>query len=281
MAIRHSTQAGTGIAEIICPTVLQIGRQNGFRTVLRAWALGVAILAMPLYYLIRHRIPSSRAVRMRRFDFSFAKDPAFILYEISTLLQGLGFFLPIIYLPSFARSVAGNSTSSGNLTASLPLVLFNISSVVGYVLMDLLIDRFSPSTCMFISAFGPAIAVLAVCGTATSLAQVYVFCLLYGLFAGSFTTTWSGIVDPRMQRSRSAFPGMIFSLLAVGRGTGSVLSGPLSSVLVKSGQSWSGHLGIATAYGGIIVFVGVTALAGGGFGYPAMLARSLRTDSAR
>jgi len=208
---------------------------------------------------------------MRRFDFGFLKDPAYLLYQAGNLVQGLGFFLPSIYLPTYAGLFVTNQGSAGGLTAALPLVFVNISSVAGCLLMGVLIDRLSVASCIFISSVGSTLAVLALWGTTASLAQLYAFCLLYGLFAGSFSTTWSGIVRTMTQRSASASPDMVYAFMFFTRGVGSVISGPLSSTLLKGGQDWSGSLGYSSGYGGIIVFVGVTALVGG-VSFPAMLA---------
>ena len=58
--------------------------------------------------------------------------------------------------------------------------------------------------------------------------------------------------------------GMVFGLLAAGRGIGSVVSGPLSEALL-SDQPWSrqARLGYETEYGPLIVFTGISAMFGG------------------
>lgn len=60
--------------------------------------------------------------------------------------------------------------------------------------------------------------------------------------------------------------GLVFGLLAGGRGIGNVISGPLSTILIDSGLvevSKSRSLGYETQYGWLIVFTGITALLGG------------------
>lgn len=58
--------------------------------------------------------------------------------------------------------------------------------------------------------------------------------------------------------------GLIFGLLAAGRGIGSVVSGPLSEALLSE-RPWAGDaiLGYGTGYGALIVFTGVSAMLGG------------------
>ncbi len=246
-------------------------RKYSFRTVLRAFSVGIAALTFLLYFLIRPRLPASRVARLRRFDFSFLKDRAFVLSQLGNLAQGLGYFLPTIYLPTYAASLASAQGLSATLTASLTLVLVNVSSVFGCIAMGYLVDRLNIATCIFLSAAGSSLGVLAVWGTTMSVAQLYVFCIIYGLFAGSYTTTYSGVVRMVTQRCTTADPGMVFGMACVARGIGSVVAGPLSSTLLKAGPVTAASVGYGSPYGAIIVFAGVTALAGG-ISFPAMLA---------
>ena len=66
------------------------------------------------------------------------------------------------------------------------------------------------------------------------------------------------------KRESAADAGLVFGLLAAGRGVGSVLSGPLSEALLKD-KPWAGEarLGYGTGYGGLIVFTGLSATLGG------------------
>lgn len=95
------------------------------------------------------------------------------------------------------------------------------------------------------------------------------YCIVYGLFAGSFTSTWPGIMrtlgrDRDEDNSQGTIdPTMIFGWLCAGRGVGSLVSGPLSDALTK-GMSWKGHAGAGygSRYGTLIVYTGITALLG-------------------
>jgi len=96
------------------------------------------------------------------------------------------------------------------------------------------------------------------------LPLLYVFCVCYGLFAGSFSSTWTGIIRYVQGKADNADAGLIFAFLAFGRGVGNVVSGPLSEALVK-GRPWVGEAAMAygTGYGPLITFTGVSALLGG------------------
>ena len=58
--------------------------------------------------------------------------------------------------------------------------------------------------------------------------------------------------------------GLIFGLLAGGRGIGNVISGPLSVALVgEGGLGGSKEYGYGSMYGMVILFTGITSLLGG------------------
>src|SRR6266516_2605838 len=85
-------------------------------------------------------------------------------------------------------------------------------------------------------------------GLSRSMVMLYIFSMVYGLFAGSFTSTWPGIMREVKKRKVSADAGMIFAWLAAGRGIGSVVSGPLSETLLN-GEPWLGRAGFAYGSG--------------------------------
>lgn len=62
------------------------------------------------------------------------------------------------------------------------------------------------------------------------------------------------IVEPGM--------GILMGLFSAGRGIGAVVSGPVSEVLLKRGGWEGGVAGYGGLYGGVIVWTGVSALAG-------------------
>jgi MFS family permease len=254
--------AGTGTSGIIIPFIMSWGLSTyGFRTILRVWALTLLILSSPLIYYVKPRIPvshSSASIR-RRTSFEFLAKPTFWFLQASNLLEGLGFFIPGIYLPSYARALGLSSVAS-----SLTIALFNATSVLGQVGFGILIDRMHVTSVILISTIGATVSIFLVWGLSMGLPLLCIFALLYGVFGGGFTSTYSGMIKEVQRKTPSAETGTIFGLLAAGRGVGAVLSGPLSEALLRSG-SWKGAagMGYGTGYGPLIVFTGVTALCGG------------------
>ena len=265
--------SGTGLAGVVLPMLLQLllGRY-GFRTTLRIWALALFVLAVPLAFFIRPRLPYSANTHLKPFRLDFVLTRTFLLYQASNIAESLGFFLPAIYLPSYARGVLGASA----FPAALTILLLNVAAVFGCVVMGHLTDRLHVATCLLISTAGTAAGVFLLWGLATSLPVLYVFCAIYGLFAGSYTSAYPGIMrqvlaseagraDSRDGAGQSVLdPAMLFAFLAAGRGVGNVVSGPLSEVLVR-GMPWQGQAaaGYGSGYGPLITFTGTSALVGG------------------
>src|SRR5690606_17406947 len=81
-----------------------------FQTMLRVWAVSLTVLTGPLLLFVRPRIPTSQSHQPRRINLSFLKDRTFMFIQLGNILQGLGYFIPPIYLPTYARSLGVDST---------------------------------------------------------------------------------------------------------------------------------------------------------------------------
>jgi MFS family permease len=255
--------AGTGVSGVVLPLVMQwLLESYGFRTTLRIWSLALFILTFPLLHYLRPRLPLDTTPKRNRqlFDLRFLVSPTFGILQACNIIEALGFFLPTIYLPTFAREVLNTSS----LTAAGTVILVNVASVFGCIAMGSLTDRFHVTTCILLSTVGATLGVFVLWGLSTSLPLLYIFCIVYGLFAGSFTSTWTGIIKITKTKVEGADTGLIFAFLAFGRGVGNVVSGPLSEMLIK-GRPWLHEAGMAygSGYGPLIAFTGVSALLGG------------------
>lgn len=231
------------------------------------------VLGGPLLYFLRPRLPISRNSRTRPFDFKFLWDSTFLIYETGNVLEAMGYFLPTIYLPSYARSLGAS-----NIESSLTVMLFNLASVFGCVIMGSMVDRYHATTCILGSTVGSTVAVFLIWGLADSLAPLYIFCIFYGLFAGSFTSTWPAVVNEVKKKSTYADSSIVFGFLSTGRGIGNIVSGPLSEALLKR-SAWKGVAAKAygSGFGPLIVFTGVSALLGG-LGIAARSSKRFRSE---
>lgn len=222
---------------------------------------------------MKPRIPVSPSASARRLDLSFLRLGTFWMLQVGNIIQSFGYFLPTTYLPSYSSSTIGLPETMGTMLVSL----FNATSIFGGIALGMLCDRFAVTNVLLLSSVGSALSVFLFWGMASSsdsgssqagIALLTLFSISYGFFAGGFSSTWSGVITQIKQDSSSSLEtGLVFGLLAGGRGIGNVISGPLSTVLIRHGSlsgPKNGHIetGYATQYGTLILFTGITAFFG-------------------
>lgn len=179
-------------------------------------------------------------------------NPAFWILFACNVAQGLGNFMPGIYLPSYASDIGLSNTA-----ASLVVSLVNGAAVPGSIVTGWASDRFDLRLVILASTLCAALSTFFLWGFSKSLAQLIPFALLYGFSAGGWSSTWSrfgsAVGGENMKLSSTAF-----SLMGTSRGIGNVLAGPIASALLKNTDDL--HYG-ARNYGPLIIFTGATLMA--------------------
>ncbi|RYN94916.1 hypothetical protein AA0120_g3558 [Alternaria tenuissima] len=250
--------AGTGIGGIIIPLLLQylLGRY-GFRTTLRIWAAVLFAATIPLTLYLKPRLPISQATKHRKFNLRFLRNKSFLLFQLGNVLEGFGYFVPSIYLPTYARTLGASSP-----VAALTLIMINVASFFGCIVMGGIVDRWHITTCIFLSTIGSTLSVFLLWGFSTNLPLLLVFCAVYGLFAGSYSTVYPGIMKLLEGNEQGTDSMMVFSVLAAGRGIGNVACGPMSEALFRMGDVGGSGL-YASEYGPLVLLTGISAALGG------------------
>ncbi|KAF4338333.1 MFS monocarboxylate transporter [Fusarium beomiforme] len=262
--------SGTGTGGVVIPFILEsLLQRYGFRTTLRIWAVGLMVLSTPAFFFVKPRIPASSAGATRlhlRFSFIFSKT--FIVYQAFNIIESLGYFLPAIYLPSYARSVLQTSPFLSTVT----IMIINAAMALGIFIMGIMVDKWHITTCILVSTIGAVLATFFLWGFAGQLALLYVYCVFYGLFAGAYCGTWPGMsrqialtsaTGGTESDSPSFDPAMVTGFLIAGRGIGNIASGPLSEALFKASSTHGSKVWGLGGYGPVIAFTGITALGGG------------------
>ncbi|KAJ4991668.1 major facilitator superfamily transporter [Stagonosporopsis vannaccii] len=250
--------AGTGLGGVMIPLLLQfLLDKYGFRTTLRIWAIVLFASTAPLYFFLKPRVPVSPSTNHRAFNFSFLANKTFLICQLGNILQGFGYFIPSIYLPTYAKSLGAS-----NAVAALTLILTNIAAVVGCVGMGWIVDRWHITTCILVSTIGSTLSVFLLWGYSTQLSLLLVFCVTYGFFAGSYSTSYPGIMKAVSKSHQATDSTMVFAMLAAGRGIGNVACGPVSEALIMVGEVGSEGL-YASEYGPLVLFTGLSAALGG------------------
>ncbi|KAI4275516.1 MAG: hypothetical protein LQ337_003159 [Flavoplaca oasis] len=230
--------AATGVSGLFYPFLLEILlNKYGPATTLRVSAVALTVLGGPVLPLLKGRYPSSYHDTIPKIDYSIFKMPLFYIFSLATLLQGLGYYFPRIYLPSYT-TLLGLSDRIG----ALLLVVVSVAQMLGRIafgyssdlrIKRLLMDKRVPvEALVFISSLMAGIAILGLWGMASSIAALIMFALIYGIFAGGFVVLWA-----RMGTALSSSPSfalVAFSAFACVKGIGSVATGPVSSALLTT-----------------------------------------------
>lgn len=287
--------SGTSLAGVVLPLVLErLLESYGYQWTVIIWAVALFGITAPLAWYIKPRIPPMPVRSLRSFNLRFTLSRRFLLYQLSNTIEAIGFYIPGIFVPIFAGDILGAS----EFGSSLCILILNTSAVIGCIGIGWLIDRFHVTTCVMVSTIGATLGTFLLWGFASSLPLLYVYCVSYGLSAGSYSTTWTGVMReisgkdklktpstessdpedaPMGSRSSTASsadgdgyrddavdPVMVFVLLAAGRGIGNVIAGPMSQALYSS-RLWENEAGAAygSGFGSLIAFTGITALGSG------------------
>ena len=109
--------AGTGISGACVPLIMEFGLNAfGFRMMLRAWGVAAVsllpwspermlteykvLIVSPCIMFMKGRIPLSSLGTPFLSNIECFRSPAFWILQSGNVIQGLGYFLPSIYLPS-------------------------------------------------------------------------------------------------------------------------------------------------------------------------------------
>jgi hypothetical protein len=248
--------SASGVSGVVMPFSLEaMLNRYGYPITLRAIAIGLVLLTGPLIPLLKGRLPASEQSAIGRTDWTFFKTSLFWVYTLSNLIQGLGFFFPSIYLPSYA-SVVGLSSRQG---ASL-LAIMSTSQVLGQFSFGYLSDQKVPLNLLIIlSSLVSGVAVFTLWGLAQTFELLIVFALIYGFFGAGYVAMWARMGTAISSESAVAYT--TFGLFCFGKGIGNVLAGPTSAALVK-GTVNPGDYGVGK-YRRVVLFVGCCMLLSG------------------
>lgn len=260
--------AASGVSGIVFPfTLTALLNRFGAPTTLRAVAIGLGIITGPMLPLLKGRTPprisqtddtttnttnnnsETQAPARQSTNWSFLSHPLFWIYTLANILQGLGYFFPALFLPTYASALSLSPN-----TGALLLALMSIAQVLGQTTFGWLSDR--PSRLTFLSLISTVVSaavVFGLWGPARNVPMLCVFAILYGFFGAGYTALWGRMgTQVAGREGDSAF--VAFGLFNAGKGLGNVLAGPISGGLLM-GSVEGGGFGLRR-YKGVVVFAG-------------------------
>ncbi|EHK24065.1 uncharacterized protein TRIVIDRAFT_45291 [Trichoderma virens Gv29-8] len=233
-------------------------RRFGLRATILSWAVASAIMIAPTLVFLRPRIPLPSVSRSRPLSFTFLRHSSFWMMQFGIVIQSLGYLMPSTYLASYASAIGLSS-----VTGPILLALFSMASVPGSLIHGWLGDKLSATKVILLSSLGSAVPVFLLWGLGRQISTMVAFVILYGFFAGGFSSTWSSMLHEIKRDDRTAETSLVFGLLLGGRGLGYLLGGPISGSLLSIKEAMTEEpLGYATKYGPMILCTGITAIMG-------------------
>jgi predicted MFS family arabinose efflux permease len=267
--------SASGLSGCVIPFAMEAALNRwGYRITLRVVAGGLAVLTGPLLVFLRGRVESEGSLNTAqpRTNWGFLKVDQFWIYSISNLVQGMGYFFPGLYLPSYATSI-GLSSRQG----ALLLAIMGIAQVAGQMTFGYLSDKkVSLNLLLAVSTAMSSVAVLACWGMARTYAVLIIFVVVYGYFGAGYTAMWARMGSAVSSDPTAAFAA--FGLFNLGKGVGNVVAGPIGGSLLGSVVETT-KFGVGKFEGAVLFAGGCMVVSGGtlGLGYLKRVGRVCRT----
>ncbi|KAI9615102.1 hypothetical protein H4Q26_011641 [Puccinia striiformis f. sp. tritici PST-130] len=144
-----------------------------------------------------------------------------------SLLQSLSFFVPTLYMPTYATSIG----SPGGIV----LGLFAGSSIIGQIVTGGLSDHYDLSWIIGVTSVASSVSIFVLWGHSEGFAMLAAFAIVYGISAGGFSCLWQRfamIIAPSEANS-----GSLVVYFATSRGIANVLTGPIAGALLQNSPS--------------------------------------------
>ena len=242
----------------------------GSQWTLRILAIGCGVLTLPAMILVTGRVPRldlpSKPVRQ---SYSFFRNPLFHVYIWATFFQGLGYFTPGLFLPTYVvdlNFVLFNSPETGaaaltkavRSSSDVLLALLAIASIPSALLMGWLSDKHNLISLPFlaiISAVATTLSVTLLWGYLRNLYALIPFAILFSLFGAGWEVLWGrmslAVIPPKNKEddfsdtasviqgnneTHAAGPMQVYALLNFARGISELVAGAVGGkfLLIRS-----------------------------------------------
>ncbi|KAJ7153057.1 major facilitator superfamily domain-containing protein [Mycena crocata] len=234
--------AGTSGGGLLLPLVLpQMISKYGTSKTLRILAVGITILLFPLLPFVKGRLPQTRArihgpaPRGAPRPHDWMKHKSLWIFLAASTLQGFAYFVPIIYLPTFANDLHISSSNS-----AVTLTMLNAASVVGRLSLGYLSDKINPWLLALSTLLTTSASIFILWGILShSFAGLLSFSIAYGIVASGWSSLWTGFVRP-FAKDDPVLSTTLYGYLLLSRGIGNIVSTPISANLYAQPRNATG-----------------------------------------
>ncbi|KAK8202060.1 hypothetical protein M8818_005585 [Zalaria obscura] len=225
--------AASGVSGLIIPLAVgAIMDRFGFRTALRVFAVATLIIGGPGLFMIKPRTAYARSPGQGNEKLGHStevmavlKSTHFLIFAAAIFLQGLGFFLPNVFLPSFASDLGLPSSAGSALLASI-----SISQVVGQIGLGHVSDKMNPYIPTSFASCVSGLAVLFLWAPAKGMVKLVPFALLWGLFSASYSVLYTRVCSSLVEDADVSMT--VYGIFSFERGVANILEGPISAFLL-------------------------------------------------
>ncbi|KAJ7069458.1 MFS general substrate transporter [Mycena amicta] len=231
--------AGTAAGGLVLPLTLpHLISKYGTSKTLRILAIAIGVLLLLLVPFVKGRLPQTRT-RIRgpapRGLRDWFKQRGFWVFFTVNTLQALAYFIPIVYLPTFASNLDINASNS-----AVTLAMLNGASVVGRLSMGYLSDKINFWILALVTLLTTSAATFVLWGVLShSFGGLLAFGIVYGSIAGGWSSLWTGFVRP-LAKDDATTSTALYGYLLLSRGIGNIVSTPISARLY-AGSNDSSH----------------------------------------
>ncbi|KAM3578654.1 hypothetical protein VKS41_008854 [Umbelopsis sp. WA50703] len=211
------------------------------------FCLGASLIIRP-----RHSADSAARTRtaLNAKDFAFFKNRTFLVMAVAVFFQALGYFVPNLFIQSYATYAGANDQMS-----TIVLSVLNASTIIGYITLGHVSDRYGYSTALILSSLIAGLSAFFLWGFAgKSFALLMTFVIVYGTAGSGFTSSFPSIVTD-IAGTEYRKPILINGVFMLLRGIGNVVGNPLGSLLLTSANR------VSTGWNHMIYFVGSALIA--------------------
>ncbi|KAF2104972.1 MFS general substrate transporter [Rhizodiscina lignyota] len=258
----------SGISGLILPFILESScHRFGFRNTLRCFVVFTIFFSGPGLFLVRPRTPvghpehhtfssspkasASEIPKPIPNKYAFLRNPYIYFFALAVFLQGLAFFLPPIFLPSFSTSLGLSHT-----TGDVLLAINSLAQVTGQMLLGHFSDKMHPHIPTTVATLFSGLAALLLWGPAKTFTPLAVFSGIWGFFAGSYSVLWYRAIGHLTHSHAELYT--VYGWCSFERGLSMLLAGPIAAGLL-------GHEVVREEYGlgmfkNLVIFSVVTLL---------------------
>ncbi|TFL02648.1 major facilitator superfamily domain-containing protein [Pterulicium gracile] len=229
--------SGPAAGGVVYPFIISaLLRTRTVPETLRVLSFLIPGLCIPFLPFLKGRLPTARVVGPGARGSSsraWLKDRLFWVGLGANTLQGLGHFVPVLWLPVFAMDL-----NLGACNAAVVLAVLSGAIFVGQTCMGVLSNHFDPWLLGLSNLFLTCIATFVFWGVLSrTLVGLLVFSATYGCVSGGWSSLWVGFLKS-VAKDDHLLAGSLIRYMLFSRGIGQIASTQIAAALMSHSSNY-------------------------------------------